>query len=89
MGGWKTDGKTGNTTEAGDNFPSRPSGLQGRYKGSNLPALNEPRLRTRILGAKLAYIAGVGQGGRLPGEVGEVEERRCRCSQRYQIDIET
>lgn len=32
------------------------SGLQGRYKGSNLPALNEPRLRTRILGAKLAYI---------------------------------
>lgn len=41
--------------------------LQGRYKGSNLPALNEPRLRTRILGVKLAYIAD-GTGGLLRSE---------------------
>jgi hypothetical protein len=60
------------------------AGWEGRYKGSNLPALNERRLRRRSLGTKLAYVVGVGQRGRLPEEVGggEAGEGRRRCSER-------
>lgn len=50
------------TTERDRTLDPRERELQGRYKGSNLPALNEPRLRTRILGAKLAYIADGARG---------------------------
>lgn len=63
--------------------------LQGRYKGSNLPALNEPRLRTRILGARLAYTADERARGlllRWQRTRGKGAAGRCRCSERKQID---